>query len=64
MNAYKNFIFKDYNFDPGSKILRLYYSFDGILEFSESYKFDFDFVEYDPITLDKALQSLFLIGRI
>jgi hypothetical protein len=64
MNAYKNFIFKDYNFDPGSKILRLYYSFDGILEFSESYKFDFDFVEYDPITLDKALQSLFFMAGI
>ena len=64
MSGYQNFIFKDYTFDHNAKTLRLYYSFDGIIEFSESYKFDFDFVPYDSAKLDSALQSLFFIAGV
>lgn len=64
MNKYNNFIFKDYDFDDSSKILRLYYSFDGILEFSEEYKFDFKFVDYDPVVLDRAIQTLFFMAGV
>ncbi len=64
MSTYQNFIFKDYSFDPQTKTLRLDYSYDGIVEFSESYKFDFEFSEYDPIVLDRAIQSLFFMAGV
>ncbi len=64
MSSYNNFIFKDYDFNPKSKNLRLYYSYDGILEFSESYKFDFDYIDYNPLVLDKAIQSLYFMAGI
>lgn len=64
MKTYQNFIFKDYSFNPDSKILRLYYSYDGVIEFCESYKFDFEFSNYDPIVLDRAVQSLFFMAGV
>lgn len=64
MNSYKNFIFKDYTFDTSSKTLRLYYSYEGLVEFSEAYKFDFDFSDYDDDILDRAIQSLFFIAGV
>jgi hypothetical protein len=64
MSSYQNFIFKDYEFNQQSKTMHLYYSYDGLLEFSESYKFDFEFVDYDPAVLDRAIQSLFFVAGV
>lgn len=64
MSKYQQFIFKDYVFSPENKVLTLNYSLDGNLAFSEIYKFDFDFVSYDPIILDKVLQMLFLMAGV
>ncbi len=64
MSKYERFIFKDYDFNPESKYLRLYYSYDGEVEFCESYKFDFDFTQYDEQLLDKAIQSLFYMAGV
>src|ERR1700722_13994179 len=64
MNTYQRFIFKDYKFNVDSGTLHLYYSFDGIVEFSESYHFDFDFVPYDELALDRAVQDLFFMAGV
>ncbi len=65
MNRYQTFIFKSYNLDPVSKVLTLVYSLDNKLDFTESYKFDFEFNEVDsPEALDKAVQSLFFIAGV
>jgi len=64
MSKYQNFIFKDYDFNIQTKTLRLYYGYDGLIEFCESYKFDFDFSTYDDVELDKALQSLFFMAGV
>lgn len=64
MNKYNNFIFKNYEFDETTKNLRFYYSYDGILDFCETYKFDFEFAAYDPEALDRAIFSLFILSGI
>lgn len=64
MSTYQNFIFKDYEFHPNSGELYLYYSLDGLVEFIESYHFDFEFDVFDPGTLDRACQSLFYMAGV
>lgn len=64
MNTYNNFIFKDYLFDKGSHSLHLYYSVDGLFEFTETYEFDFDFVAYDPEILRRACEALFFMAGV
>src|SRR3989344_3194748 len=61
---YQQFIFKDYSFDEGNKLLKLSYGLDNSLDFSETYKFDFDFARYDPAALDRALQTLSIMAGI
>lgn len=65
MSLYQSFIFKDYSFDEGTKILTLTYGLDDKISFTETYKFDFAF---DPIgnpkALDKAFQSLFFMAGV
>lgn len=61
---YKQFIFEDYVFDEAHKTVTLHYSFDGIKRFVETYRFDFKFTQYDPVALDRALQSLFLMAGV
>lgn len=63
---YRQFIFEDYTFDPASKQLELTYSFDHQADatFCETYRFDFDFVQYDPAALDRAVQSLFFMAGV
>ncbi len=61
---YQQFIFEDYVFDIESKTLKLQYSFDGVLPFIETYKFDFDIEEYDPALLDALLQNLFFMAGV
>lgn len=61
---YQSFIFKDYSFNPDSKILELTYSYDNELNFHEHFKFDFNFVDYDQKSLDMALNLLFLMAGV
>lgn len=64
MNHYRQFIFKGYDFDAAAHRLTLRYGYDNDLEFRETYQFDFDFVEYDPAALDRALQLLFFMAGV
>ena len=64
MSKYNAFIFKNYSFDEESKKLVLDYSFDNLVNFSETFSFDFDFAIYDPVKLDIALQSLFFMAGV
>lgn len=59
----QTFYFKDYRFDPASKQLDLHYGYDG-LDFTETYRFDFETVDYDPAALDRAVQLLFFIAGV
>jgi UDP-N-acetyl-alpha-D-muramoyl-L-alanyl-L-glutamate epimerase len=61
---YESFIFKDYAFNLETKKLTLSYSFDNILDFSEEYFFDFDFVDFDNRLLDQTIQSLFFMAGV
>jgi hypothetical protein len=64
MSKYQQFLFKRYEFDDSTGELRLYYGYDEALEFCESYKFDFKFVDYDKAALDRALQLLFFMAGV
>ncbi len=64
MSKYQSFVFKSYAFDPNSKVLSLQYGYDDSLLFTETFKFDFDFVDYDPAVLDRACQLLFFIAGV
>lgn len=64
MNDYQTFIFESFNFNRDSRTLSLDYSFDGVLNFTETYKFNFEFTNYDGSALDKACQLVFFIAGI
>lgn len=64
MSHYRQFRFKHYEFDAATGWLKLYYGYDDTLEFCESYHFDFPFAEYDPATLDRAIQLLFFMAGV
>lgn len=64
MSKYAEFIFHNYAFDSASKILTLTYGYDDSLTFHETYHFDFDFANYDPAVLDRALQHLFFVAGV
>lgn len=61
---YQQFIYDSYNFDATRKKLELHYSYDNKLNFTETYQFDFDFVQYSPAALDRAIQNLFLLAGV
>jgi hypothetical protein len=61
---YQSFIFEDYFFDKGTKILKLKYSFDSAIYFTEEYFFDFEFVNFDDQLLDRVIQSLFFMAGV
>ena len=61
---YQKFIFEDYRFDEESHLLELKYSLDDQHHFIETYRFDFDFVDYDKELLDRAISNLFLIAGV
>jgi 7-cyano-7-deazaguanine synthase in queuosine biosynthesis len=64
MSEYKNFIFKDYVFDKSTKTLSLYYSIDDQINFLETYHFDFDYIDYNPKALNKAIETLFFMAGV
>lgn len=61
---YQQFIFESYEFDAPNRTLRLRYSYDNERHFTETYVFDFPFVQYDPTALDRALQQLFYMAGV
>ena len=61
---YKQFIFEHYQFDREKKTLELHYGYDGIIHFTEVYRFDFDFAAYDGGKLDRACQNLFFMAGV
>jgi hypothetical protein len=64
MSKYRQFIFESYTFDASSKTLELHYSLDDNLNFTETYRFNVPFTDYDPEVLDRALQSLFFMAGV
>jgi hypothetical protein len=64
MKKFDSFIFKDYSFNEQSKVLTLVYSFDNEIDFSETYRFDFDFAQYNEAQLDRAIQNLFFMAGV
>jgi len=64
MTKYSKFIFDSYEFDLDTKNLRFYYSYDGVLNFCETYKFDFEFIDFNQQALDRAVYSLFIMAGI
>ena len=62
--TYRQFIFESYHFDTTTQTLSLHYSFDGSLSFTETYRFDFSPVAYDPAVLDTACQQLFFMAGV
>ncbi|HEY1645332.1 MAG TPA: hypothetical protein VGF75_03010 [Candidatus Saccharimonadales bacterium] len=64
MSSPGKFIFKYYIFDSTLKTLELKYEFDGGMEFTETYYFDFTFASYDDNQLARALEHLLLIAGV
>lgn len=64
MTKYQQFIFEEYHFDAKHGVLNLHYAMDDGLRFRETYRFDFDFAEYDPAVLDRAIQALFFMAGV
>lgn len=64
MSKYQTFVFEDYSFDASTKVLKLHYGMDDSLHFTETYKFDFDYADYDAASLDRAIQSLFFMAGV
>ncbi|MCA9327421.1 hypothetical protein KDA14_02740 [Candidatus Saccharibacteria bacterium] len=64
MSTYETFIFESYAFDAEQKTLTLRYGIDDAYHFTETYTFDFDFAEYNPATLDRAVQLLFFMAGV
>lgn len=61
---YPAFCFDSYTFDANSKRLDLHYSYQDGPAFTETYIFDFAFVDYDAAVLDRAVQNLFFMAGI
>jgi UDP-N-acetyl-alpha-D-muramoyl-L-alanyl-L-glutamate epimerase len=61
-SKYRQFIFESYSFDKQTGKLELHYAMDDALHFTESYRFDFPYANYDEAVLDRALQALFFIA--
>ena len=64
MKQYDEFIFLSYEFDVASKKAIFRYSFDDEIFFEENYVFDFDFVDYTEVVLDRAIQNLFFMAGV
>ncbi len=62
--TYTQFIFDKYVFDTAAKTLSLHYAIDDALHFTETYRFNFDFAEYDAAAFDRACQALFFLAGV
>jgi len=63
-DKYQQFVFASYNFNHTSKLLELHYRLDKALHFTETYRFDFAYADYDHEILDRAIQSLFFMAGV
>lgn len=62
---YKQFVFKEYDWDVNQKTLSLHYSYDDALHFTETYRFDFEFIaDINQKALHKAFQLLSLVAGV
>ncbi len=64
MGKYQQFIFESYEFDAGTGVLKLHYALDNALHFTETYRFDFPYAQYDAAALDRAIQALFFLAGV
>lgn len=64
MSKYQRFVFDSYKFSASDKTLALNYSLDDQIKFTETYRFNFDFVSYDEKQLDRAIQNLFFMAGV
>lgn len=64
MSKYRQFVFEDYVFDKSAKLLTLKYSLDSKLDFAETYRFPFNFADYNEAMLDRACQALFFMAGV
>jgi hypothetical protein len=64
VSKYQAFIYEDWQFDAASKLLTLHYAYDDALHFTETYHFDFPFVQYDETALNQAFQNLFIMAGV
>ena len=62
--TFSDFVFRGYHFDKESKTLKLNYSFDEELKFTEEFRFDFPFITYNTEALDRACQTLFFLAGV
>lgn len=62
--TYRRFRFLGYDFDASAKLLELHYGYDDELSFTERYRFDFEFAQYDADVLDRAFQHLFFTAGV
>ena len=62
--SFSSFVFHSYHFDESAKTLTLNYRFDDELKFSETFRFDFAFVNHDAAVLDQAIQALFFMAGV
>lgn len=62
--TYQQFVFESYTFNPEEGLLTLRYGLDDKLHFTETYRFDFKFVDYNQVLLDRALQDLFFMAGV
>ncbi len=60
----KQFIFTSYDFNPDQKTLQLHYRFDDEPEFTETYSFDFPYINYNKAAVDKACQALHIMAGV
>ncbi len=65
MKEYQAFHFEGYEFSETEKCVRLRYSFDHELNFSDTVYFDFDFARtYNSAVLDRVLRGLWLMSGV
>ncbi|HEU4914889.1 MAG TPA: hypothetical protein VFT16_05850 [Candidatus Saccharimonadales bacterium] len=64
MSQFQQFIFESYQFTPEDRTLRLKYALDDAYHFTETFRFNFDYVDYSPEALDRALQLLFFVAGV
>ena len=64
-NQWDTFFFENYSWDADKKHLGLRYSFDGEVQFSEEWWFDFDYIEnIDQDALNSAFKGLWIAAGV
>lgn len=64
MSKYQQFIFESFDFNKDDGELHLHYSLDSSMHFTESFRFDFPFVNYNDKVLMRAQELLFFLAGV